>query len=533
MGGGGASRLRSEAAAAAWAAPTRASLPCCLLPQAPPPCRLYALYLIDSIAKNVGGPYPPLLGAGLASAFAAAWASHPPSRPALGRLLATWDGVFDAGVLQDVRAWLAAAVDAEARAVAARAAAEASAAAAAARAAAPPPPYYAAGAPPAPYYGQAAAPPPAFAPPAGPPHYPPHAPPAPYYSAPQPPRYAYGAPEPAPYPPPHASPSLAAPLPAVLSSLAAAGLISIPPARRSASPDGKARPRRARRGGAKGGGGEGGGLSPFRAAPSPWRGDDTPGGVAAPSHAPASSPHYPPSSDPYVGALSARPGPSPPGATAAPPTPPAVDAAARASLAPARVRGDYREALAALEAATAESRPRLLEAAALRRRRADARAAGRGASRAWYVDAAAWIAGTAASADAAPAFFSDGGSSALAPPPRPPPRPTEPADDAQRACALTGEPFDSYYDDVKGEWRYRDARRLRGADAEAVGLPDGALVKASAVEGSGATVTAALTAVALDAELVAAAAEAGGDGGGDGDAGPRVKRIKSEPGDGG
>ena len=89
--------MRSEAAAAAWAAPTRASLPCFLLPQAPPPCRLYALYLIDSIAKNVGGPYPPLLGAGLASAFAAAAASRTicridSSKPRLVMASTTWSG---------------------------------------------------------------------------------------------------------------------------------------------------------------------------------------------------------------------------------------------------------------------------------------------------------------------------------------------------------------------------------------------------------------------------------------------------------
>ena len=62
------------------------------------------------------------------------------------------------------------------------------------------------------------------------------------------------------------------------------------------------------------------------------------------------------------------------------------------------------------------------------------------------------------------------------------PRPTAPAAEAQRTGALTGEPFESYFDDSTGEWRYRDCMALDAAGAAAVGLPARrCLVKASAL----------------------------------------------------
>ena len=53
--------------------------------QCSPPHRLYALYLLDSLVKNVGEPYGSLFAreARLPRALAPAWAVHPPSRPAL------------------------------------------------------------------------------------------------------------------------------------------------------------------------------------------------------------------------------------------------------------------------------------------------------------------------------------------------------------------------------------------------------------------------------------------------------------------
>ena len=129
-----------------------------------------------------------------------------------------------------------------------------------------------------------------------------------------------------------------------------------------------------------------------------------------------------------------------------------------------------------------------------------------GHSRAWFVPPEAWIAGTAAVASSgAPSFFFEGGNGADAngrkgkgrgkkgkgrsselrqapPPPNPESLPTAPADEAQRSCALTGEPFVSFFDDASGEWRYRDCLALDAAGAAAVGLPARrCLVKASAL----------------------------------------------------
>lgn len=40
-----------------------------------------------------------------------------------------------------------------------------------------------------------------------------------------------------------------------------------------------------------------------------------------------------------------------------------------------------------------------------------------------------------------------------------------PADDAQPACALSGERFDTFWDDAREEWRYRDAVSLTAEQA--------------------------------------------------------------------
>ena len=40
-----------------------------------------------------------------------------------------------------------------------------------------------------------------------------------------------------------------------------------------------------------------------------------------------------------------------------------------------------------------------------------------------------------------------------------------PADDSQPACALSGERFETFWDDGREEWRFRDAVRLDAAHA--------------------------------------------------------------------
>ena len=55
---------------------------------------------------------------------------------------------------------------------------------------------------------------------------------------------------------------------------------------------------------------------------------------------------------------------------------------------------------------------------------------------------------------------------------------SERADESQKHCALSGEKFETYWDDEREEWRFRDAVRL---ESEAFGLPAGSLVLASAL----------------------------------------------------
>ena len=46
-----------------------------------------------------------------------------------------------------------------------------------------------------------------------------------------------------------------------------------------------------------------------------------------------------------------------------------------------------------------------------------------------------------------------------------------PADDSQPACALSGERFDTFWDDAREEWRYRDAVLLSAEQAARWNLP--------------------------------------------------------------
>ena len=46
-----------------------------------------------------------------------------------------------------------------------------------------------------------------------------------------------------------------------------------------------------------------------------------------------------------------------------------------------------------------------------------------------------------------------------------------PADDSQPVCALSGERFDTFWDDAREEWRYRDAESLTAEQAARLLLP--------------------------------------------------------------
>jgi hypothetical protein len=168
-------------------------------------------------------------------------------------------------------------------------------------------------------------------------------------------------------------------------------------------------------------------------------------------------------------------------------------------------------------------------------------------SRMWYVDLDTWLASTtgtghaaaaaAAGSCAAPVAQRGGAAAAAAP--------AEahgvPADDEQTHCALSGERFEQYWDEAHQEWRYRNARRLGGAEAAAHGLADGALVLVGALgapraaaeappEGGAAAAGEVKAeggvkeeAAAVKEEEVKAEAEA------EAEEGPAAKRVKVEP----
>lgn len=110
----------------------------------------------------------------------------------------------------------------------------------------------------------------------------------------------------------------------------------------------------------------------------------------------------------------------------------------------------------------------------LRRRR---RKEEKGASRRWCVDAEAWVAGARAeAADDAPAFFASEAAAAAAAAAAK--ARSVPVDESQPNCALSGEPFEVFWNAEEEEWHYRSAVRLE----KAVGaVPAGALALASAV----------------------------------------------------
>jgi len=87
------------------------------------------------------------------------------------------------------------------------------------------------------------------------------------------------------------------------------------------------------------------------------------------------------------------------------------------------------------------------------------------AVRLWYVDVDTWLAGTATSAEqpgsqaGAAKSGKRGADVQLAEPP------SVPADDEQTHCALSGEPFEQFWDEGHQEWRYRDAVKLTAEEA--------------------------------------------------------------------
>ncbi|KAI7842625.1 hypothetical protein COHA_003729 [Chlorella ohadii] len=418
--------LRTEPAAA----PNLAALISTRILQAAPSQKLPALYLLDSISKLVGEPYKTLFAHNLPEAFMSAWQAGGPGlhRP-LDKLLGTWTGVYPQALLADIQG----------RVAAARAAAAAVQQPSAASG------FVAGGgfgfAPTAPLAPMVPDPrlaqqsqfqqqqqQPAFG--------------AAQQSYVQAPAYAqqaaggYAAPmQPAFCQQPQAQQPMMQPqavhqpaaalqqvsVPDLLSSLVDAGLLAAPGAAQPVAP--------------------------------------------LPLH----------STPPYASAATATPEREQPAST---------------KLTPDRIKEHNPSALARLLRTTEATKSRFLDRKFLRRQQKAAGASARG-SRFWYLDLDTWQASTTGAAAPSGAAAGVGAPAAGAGM-----RGTQqvaaaaaleqqnhsvPVDDSQTHCALSGEPFEQFWDEAHQEWRYRGAKALGAEEAASYGLEEGALVLVSAL----------------------------------------------------
>eukprot|EP00873_Tetraselmis_striata_P013356 jgi/Tetstr1/433620/TSEL_022885.t1 len=155
------------------------------------------------------------------------------------------------------------------------------------------------------------------------------------------------------------------------------------------------------------------------------------------------------------------------------------------------------------------------------------------ASRPWYLPSALWVTGCQKEPnDATPIFFTNDDMEAPVVQ-----AVSVPADDAQTTCAISGEKFEEFFDEGRQEWRYRDAQKLSGAEARRYHVPEGSIVLVSCLATATVLDSARGAVVAEDvaeaeAELAGVtddAAEAGkrksaGEGGGS-----EGKKLKMEP----
>mmetsp|Transcript_38552 Transcript_38552/g.109019 ORF Transcript_38552/g.109019 Transcript_38552/m.109019 type:complete len:509 (-) Transcript_38552:710-2236(-) len=72
--------------------------------ECPKDVKLCALYLLDSIVKNIGDPYVKLFLEGIATIFFTVWDSLPEHHNSLSRVLYTWPGVFPTPLLEYLHA---------------------------------------------------------------------------------------------------------------------------------------------------------------------------------------------------------------------------------------------------------------------------------------------------------------------------------------------------------------------------------------------------------------------------------------------
>uniref|UniRef100_A0A7S1T3W2 PCFS4-like zinc finger domain-containing protein n=1 Tax=Tetraselmis chuii TaxID=63592 RepID=A0A7S1T3W2_9CHLO len=99
------------------------------------------------------------------------------------------------------------------------------------------------------------------------------------------------------------------------------------------------------------------------------------------------------------------------------------------------------------------------------------------ASRHWFLPSALWVSGAQKEQNdsTAPIFFNNDDLSD---------HPVQqrfsvPADDSQTTCAISAERFEEFFDEATQEWRYRDAKVLKGPEARKYNVPEGSIVLVS------------------------------------------------------
>lgn len=136
-----------------------------------------------------------------------------------------------------------------------------------------------------------------------------------------------------------------------------------------------------------------------------------------------------------------------------------------------------------LLATSEQTRSKFLDMRFLRNRRARSdRLAAVVRSRQWYCDHDQWLLGGAAAPPQQQADEDgDGGTTRTFARRNWVVEWVDPADGRRPACAISGEPFDSWYDAATDHWFLCDAVRLSGNEAARHGVEEGSVVKASVV----------------------------------------------------
>ncbi|CAK0785565.1 hypothetical protein CVIRNUC_008775 [Coccomyxa viridis] len=351
-----------------------------------PPHKLYALYLVDSIAKNIGTPYTSLFASNMPQVFANVWSAAPQAQASLRKLLATWTNIFPEAVLAAVASHIGGPAGYQEQALHTSAGVSAQL-----RSLTPPPP--------------------------SPPHM--HQPTA----------------------------GVGQQQVSAQSGVLPSYLLSHPQTAFEQSSAPLPRPQQP--------------LDPRQR-----------GRAAASSSAPAA-----PSSRATGSCSSKKTGqPEPLPDISEEELPLSFVDRRRLDFSAERMKAEDPQVLRELLACSLALRPKHVDRKFLHRRRMRGRST---MSQQWFVNTDNWIAGTAADMQAAPVFFDIEGKQS-----EEQQEVSIPADDSQPVCALSGERFDTFWDDAHEEWRFRDAVRLNAEQAARYGVPSGTIVKVSCLSSS-------------------------------------------------